>query len=352
MKQFGSRPAAEQQQQLAGVQNKVRQGQEQLQRQQHRQWQQQGVPEVEQQLRQQLQQEQWESKLWSMAGAAPSSSQSPAAGPTAASELSAKQQQLLQKRLSGEARRSLEGVYSTTPYPPRDVVAGLYDLHRLPRDLVLAWFAARRRKDGLPDNPREAKRLAAAAAAAGGSGGVSSSSSSAVVDEESLQALLTGASVRMSRATAQAAGVLQQQQQQGGRQQQQQQLQQLLSARELAALRSALPSPRKFKGAKLQEQLGIKKLDQVGEDVAGVKQGQGGAASGAGAAGGREKGAIEIAGVQFVVRDGAAAWDRRWRTRRSSQGVPAQRLDFQKMLLKAEARTKQNGHTAAAAVGE
>ena len=288
----------------------------------------------------------------SFSGAAPSSSQAAAAGPAAASELSAKQQQLLQKRLSGEARRSLEGVYSTTPYPPRDVVAGLYDLHRLPRDLVLAWFAARRRKDGLPDNPREAKRLAAAAAASGAA--TSSSSSSAVVDEESLQALLTGASVRMSRTTAQAAGVLQQQQQQqAGRQQQQQQLQQLLSARELAALRSALPSPRKFKGAKLQEQLGIKKLDQDGEVVAGVNQGHGGAAlGGAGAAGGREKGAIEIAGVQFVVRDGAAAWDRRWRTRRSSQGVPAQRLDFQKMLLKAEARTKQNGHTAAPAVGE
>ena len=68
MKQFGSKPAAEQQQLLAGVQDKVRQRQEQLQRQQHRQWQQQGVPEVEQQLRQQLQQEQWESKLGSKAG--------------------------------------------------------------------------------------------------------------------------------------------------------------------------------------------------------------------------------------------------------------------------------------------
>ncbi len=37
------------------------------------------------------------------------------------------------KRLSAEALRTLEAVYARTPYPPRDVVQGLYELHRINR---------------------------------------------------------------------------------------------------------------------------------------------------------------------------------------------------------------------------
>jgi hypothetical protein len=37
------------------------------------------------------------------------------------------------KRLPGEVLRTLEGVYARSPWPNKEVVAGLYDLHRLPR---------------------------------------------------------------------------------------------------------------------------------------------------------------------------------------------------------------------------
>lgn len=37
------------------------------------------------------------------------------------------------KRLSGEVLRTLERVYGRSPWPNKDIVAGLYDLHRLPR---------------------------------------------------------------------------------------------------------------------------------------------------------------------------------------------------------------------------
>jgi hypothetical protein len=79
-----------------------------------------------------------------------------------------------------------------------------------------------------------------------------------------------------------------------------------LTARELAALRSALPSPKKYKGAKLAEDLGIK------------------------AGKGPE---LEISGITFVARDGAAAWRGAWRRRRAAKGLPAQRLDFQQWFL-------------------
>jgi hypothetical protein len=37
------------------------------------------------------------------------------------------------KRLPAEVLRTLEGVYSRSPWPSKEVVAGLFDLHRLPR---------------------------------------------------------------------------------------------------------------------------------------------------------------------------------------------------------------------------
>jgi hypothetical protein len=42
------------------------------------------------------------------------------------------------KRLSGEVLRTLEGVYARSPWPNKEIVAGLFDLHRLPR-WVRAW---------------------------------------------------------------------------------------------------------------------------------------------------------------------------------------------------------------------
>ncbi|WIA18705.1 hypothetical protein OEZ85_003406 [Tetradesmus obliquus] len=119
------------------------------------------------------------------------------------------------KRLPAEVLRTLEGVYSRSPWPSKEVVAGLFDLHRLPRDIVLDC---------------------------------------------------------------------------------------------------ALPSPKKFKGAKLAEDLGIKVTNTENK-------------AGKGPAG------LEISGISFVARDGAKAWRGAWRRRRAAEGLPAQRLDFQQWFL-------------------
>jgi hypothetical protein len=37
------------------------------------------------------------------------------------------------RRLPAEVLRTLEGVYGRSPWPSKEVVAGLFDLHRLPR---------------------------------------------------------------------------------------------------------------------------------------------------------------------------------------------------------------------------
>eukprot|EP00198_Chlamydomonas_reinhardtii_P010040 XP_001699377.1 predicted protein [Chlamydomonas reinhardtii] len=79
------------------------------------------------------------------------------------------------KRISGEALRTLESIYDRTPFPSGDVVRGLYELHRLSRDVVVT-----------------------------------------------------------------------------------------LSKREMAALRSSLPSPNKYKGRQLAEKMGIKSSDSSG----------------------------------------------------------------------------------------
>lgn len=133
---------------------------------------------------------------------------------------------------------------------------------------MLEWFAARREMDGLPDNPRKAKELAAAAAAARGSKAPQQQLQGIVDGGNSLQPLLPAELLTPRAAAAQA--VTQQQQQldeasslpqQTQQQQQQQQGRvrvQSLTAREMAALRSSLPSPRKQKGEKLKQELGIK----------------------------------------------------------------------------------------------
>ena len=40
---------------------------------------------------------------------------------------------------------TLERIFEASPRPSEDVVAGLWDLHRLPKRRVLDWFAVRRR---------------------------------------------------------------------------------------------------------------------------------------------------------------------------------------------------------------
>uniref|UniRef100_A0A383VKY2 Homeobox domain-containing protein n=1 Tax=Tetradesmus obliquus TaxID=3088 RepID=A0A383VKY2_TETOB len=194
------------------------------------------------------------------------------------------------RRLPAEVLRTLEGVYSRSPWPSKEVVAGLFDLHRLPRDIVLDWFEARRDMDGTPHNPRQAKLLARNAAAA------AQAPAAALPTQQPQQQQEPGKNAAAAAAAAAAGPAVSR-----------------LTARELASLRSALPSPKKFKGAKLAEDLGIKitNANKAGKGPAG----------------------LEISGISFVARDGAKAWRGAWRRRRAAEGLPAQRLDFQQWFL-------------------
>lgn len=120
------------------------------------------------------------------------------------------------------------------------------------RDLVLDWFTARRQMDGLPDNPRAAKQLAATARRA--------------LAADARQPLLPADMLptprqqpKQQQQAAQPAEELVQAASTPAQQQQQQQARvQAMTARELAALHSGLPSPRKQKGENLKQELGFK----------------------------------------------------------------------------------------------
>jgi len=122
------------------------------------------------------------------------------------------------------------------------------------RDVVLDWFTARREMDGLPDNPRQAKQLAAAAAAQRG------------LNTPPADSLLPAELLPAPRPAKQAAAAVGGQEQLGvggdlplQQQQQQERVRvQSLTALEMASIRSSLPSPRKQKGERLKQELGIK----------------------------------------------------------------------------------------------
>lgn len=82
-----------------------------------------------------------------------------------------------------------------------------------------------------------------------------------------------------------------------------------LTKREMAVLRSSLPSPNKPFGQKIAGELDIKQA----EDGSGM----------------------DIAGVHFVEKDGGAAWRRVWRRRRAQQPAPGKQLNFLPWYLNA-----------------
>lgn len=185
---------------------------------------------------------------------------------------------------------------------------------RLPAsEVVLEWFAARREMDGLPHNPRAARNATAAAAARGAAAALAD----ALLPPELLprrahQAAAAGAAQAAAAAAAAAEAALAASDAAAGAEQQPAQRVQRLTARELATLRSALPSPRKAKGARLAEELGVR--------------------AAAPPADGSAPASLEVAGVRFVAADGGAAWRRVWLKRRAVQGAPAQRLDLAQWL--------------------
>ncbi|KAI8474414.1 MAG: hypothetical protein J3K34DRAFT_493710 [Monoraphidium minutum] len=215
------------------------------------------------------------------------------------------------RRLAADVSRTLESLYSRSPYPSKELLQSACDMLRLPRDVAAEWFVQRRDVDGRPHDPRAAKRLAERAAAASGRGGRRGPMPG---EEEELLRVMraaaaaaagaaggaaSGAPAPGSRAAREAAAAAAAAAGGGGGPRVVG-----VTAREMAAIRSSLPSPRKFKGSRLAEELEIRR----GGD-----------------------GAVEIGGVQYVLRSGAAQWRRAWHRRRASRaagGVPAQRLDF------------------------
>ncbi|KAG2424068.1 hypothetical protein HYH02_015247 [Chlamydomonas schloesseri] len=159
------------------------------------------------------------------------------------------------KRISGEALRTLESIYDRTPFPSADVVRGLYELHRLSRDVVSEWFAARRAADGITSSTQ--KRTARPSLRERDrdvEGAFAGPEEPAAGPQESASLLSMLGGGNMTPAAARAAGA-------PGEQPQQKPAEPVvvtLSKREMAALRSSLPSPNKYKGRQLAEKMGIK----------------------------------------------------------------------------------------------
>ncbi len=199
---------------------------------------------------------------------------------------------------------------------------GVWDLHRLPREAVLSWLSARREQDGVLSS--EQKRAAAGGVPRRGEAGPDGAEGWSERDDRYVQGLSPGvgamrplrrrgaallASASRSpdactpcpRPSALAAklrevmgplafnsdnmlvssgsgggketprGAKQQREQQREQAEQEAQPPQVVavSGRQLAMLKSSLPSPNKFKGKKRNEQMGIKGGERVHE--AGVR---------------------------------------------------------------------------------
>lgn len=166
-----------------------------------------------------------------------------------------------QKRISGSALRTLESVYDRTPFPSADVIKGLYELHRVQKDVALEWFAARREVDGITSSTQkrvgrtkreqdrnfeaafndEPSALDAEADAAQRSVQQRRRSASEPSGDAVLLSLMGGAAGAGPVAPKEAEPVVV-----------------MMSKREMAALRSSMPSPTKFKGRQMAETMGIK----------------------------------------------------------------------------------------------
>jgi hypothetical protein len=131
------------------------------------------------------------------------------------------------------------------------------------------WFVQRRDADGRPHDPRAAKRLSEQAAAAAGGllrdGRGRAVRGPAPGEDDELMRLMRAAAVSAAAPAPAPAPPGQRRQQPGAAgegaaapQQQAPARRVAVTAREMAAMRSSLPSPRKFKGAKLAQELEIK----------------------------------------------------------------------------------------------
>ena len=59
------------------------------------------------------------------------------------------------KRMPADVIRTLESIYSRTPFPSNDVIKGVWELHRLSRETVVEWFVKRRESDGIKSSTQK-----------------------------------------------------------------------------------------------------------------------------------------------------------------------------------------------------
>jgi len=144
------------------------------------------------------------------------------------------------KRLSADVLRTLESIYNRTAFPSDEIIRGLWDLHKLNRDTALQWFMARREQDGIASS--EQKRRAKETLS------LSSASPKEVgplgYDDNNMLVRL-GLGDAVPQPENQEPKVV------------------TVTRREMAMIKSALPSPNKFKGKKLNEEMGVTSGDNM-----------------------------------------------------------------------------------------
>jgi len=134
------------------------------------------------------------------------------------------------KKLSANALRTMESVYARTPFPSSDVIDGLWDLHKISRETALQWFIARRAQDGILSSEQKRRAKDPAKRSSTDLGPLR-------FDDDNLL-------VQMGEPAPQPETPQPPQQV-------------VVSSKQLAQLRSSLPSPNKYKGKQIAEKMGI-----------------------------------------------------------------------------------------------
>ncbi|KAG1675688.1 hypothetical protein FOA52_002397 [Chlamydomonas sp. UWO 241] len=167
------------------------------------------------------------------------------------------------KRLPAEVVRTLESIYSRSPFPSDDVIRGVWELHRLQRDVVLEWLGKRREVDGIVSSSQKRREKVRGGSAtvpflegpddddADAPNPATGAGPSGSAGADLLMGLMNkrGPAPAGERAPGGGGG--------GGGEAPTRQVVSM-SKYEMAAMRSALPSRRKHVGQKMEERLGIR----------------------------------------------------------------------------------------------
>jgi hypothetical protein len=152
------------------------------------------------------------------------------------------------KRMPADVIRTLESIYSRTPFPSNEVIKGVWDLHRLSRETVLEWFVKRRETDGIKSSTQKRREKQRGdpdhlfiedddgGLGDAGPSGRRGLSQEGDAQEDVLAKLMSDVAPQEAKKDAKVYG---------------------MSRSEMASIRSALPSQRSFKGKRLAERMGV-----------------------------------------------------------------------------------------------